>query len=60
MRAFIRNSLNLIGFIGGAGAFNAVPLAFFDIITVKEAIAVIFLGGITTAIASLVNKFVDK
>jgi hypothetical protein len=56
MRALLNKSLGFMVFVGAGLAFNAVPFAFFDLITNKEAIAVISICVITVTMASLVKS----
>lgn len=51
----LKNTVNVIGFIGMGIGLNAIPFSFCDLITIKEAIAVLLLGGTITAIAYLTD-----
>jgi hypothetical protein len=48
--------LNVTGFIGAGIGLNAVLFSCCDLVTVKEAITVLLLGGTATVIASLINN----
>lgn len=54
----LKNILNVMGFIGAGIGLNAVLFSCCDLVTIKEAITVLILGGSTTAIASLINNFI--
>ena len=48
-----------LGFIGIGACFNVVLFCWWDLVTIKEAIAVLILGGSTTAIACLINSITN-
>jgi hypothetical protein len=51
--------LACLGFIGVGACFNVVLFCWWDLVTIKEAIAVLLLGGMTTAIAYLINSITN-
>ena len=51
--------LACVGFIGFGACFNVVFFCWWDLVTIKEAITVLVLGGSITAIAYLINSITN-
>jgi hypothetical protein len=51
--------LGWLVFLGFGACFNVVFFCWWDLVTLKEAITVFSLGGLTTAIALLINSIVN-
>jgi hypothetical protein len=56
MKKFFRFTLNAVIVAGSGAAFNAVPYAYFDVISTYQAVAVITIGFGIAAAASFVKS----
>ena len=55
MNNIIQNTLLGIIMVGIAGAFFAVPFAFCDLITIREALFSLLVGGVVSCVASCIS-----